>query len=420
MSDAASASPDPAPPDVAAADPDAPTGHGGVHRLRLVIFLQMLGIGVAMSFASIWMRRHGLGETLIGAFQAAGTLVGFATGLLWGQIADRTQRPDRVAMLGYLGLAAAWCLLAHATAVWAFALYAVLFGVVLGMVSQTVPTMVMAMLPGGANGRGYALYRIFGSLGFIVGAMVLSSLFRDVKLMILLAAAAALLAPLPLLGIHARIRRERHYVSLGRLLENRRLMALFAAIFFYALAIPAIFRFLPLYAERLGADEALVGRIIAVNGFAALVGLPLAGVIVDRFGPRLMILLALAVQPLRCASYALITEQQWLFAPQLLHLLTWAAMEVGGILYVTRVAAPGNKATAVAAFAGVQTLGGVAGAAMAGYLAEHHGYPAMFTTIAAVAAVGPLLFTAALLRERRHTAAANTTLEPLVPATADA
>jgi PPP family 3-phenylpropionic acid transporter len=367
----------------------------GLWRLRVAVFAQMAGVGIDLAFATVWMNRIGAGETLIGVLTGLSTLIIFLTGLGWGRLADQSVRPHRLVMLAYVLIAAAWVALALSREPWHLTGYMLLKGLSWAGFMSLLPTLAMAALGPDRAGLRYSTYRMFGSAGFIVGTLVIPLILPEPGWLFFAAAAIALLAPLPLIGMADRPVPQQAYASLGRVLRNRELVALLAGQFCYALALPAIFHFLPLYAEQLGASDRFIGVMISVNGWVALAALPAAGLIVDRFGHRRLIVASLIVQPVRVMLYILVDTPPLLLPIQLLHAVSWAGVEVAGVLHISAVVAAGNRATAMALFYGVQTLGVFLGALGAGYLAEHHGYRWMFFASASAAALGPVLFLAA-------------------------
>ena len=370
--------------------------------LRAAIFCQLCGIGVSFAFATVWMKDQGLGEFLIGKVAAVSTGLVLVAGIGWGVLADRTGRPGLIAVGGSIAMAAAMLVLAYSSRPAQFFAYAVVRGISYPMVWNMMPLLAVSAMRDGSVGRSYGLYRIFGSLGYIVATLVLPRLVPGIQSLLVIAAGVLVLGALPLVPCCRRLHRTRHHESVASLLRNRELLALFGAVFFFAFAGPALYAFMPIYARQLGADNRFIGLLLSANGFIALVALPVSGLIVDRFGPRRMLWLALLAQPIRVVALSFITRYEWLLAPQLLHFFTWAGFEVAAVLFITRLAGPGRSATALSVYTGIQVLGGTLGVTAAGYLAERLGYVVMFRASALAAGVGLLVFTAVLLGPARR------------------
>jgi Major Facilitator Superfamily len=76
-----------------------------------------------------------------------------------------------------------------------------------------------------------------------------------------------------------------------------------ATLLFY-LGFQLLLPVIPLYAARVGADEALVGFVMGAFAFAAMVLRPLAGDLVDRIGRWPLVLLGTGIFALASAGYA--------------------------------------------------------------------------------------------------------------------
>jgi len=370
--------------------------------LRGACFLQLVAMGTIFSFETVWMREHGLGETLIGVLLAVATALVLVAGIGWGLLADRTGRPAWIVAGGCLSMAGALFLLAHCREPAHFAAYAVLRGISYPMIWNIMPLLALSVLAGRAAGRGYGSYRIFGSMGYILATLVLPRLLPDIGTLLMLAAGAMLLAYLPLRAGRFPVQRRREHGGWRELLTNHELLGLFAAAFFFAMANPAIYAFLPVYARRLGADVKFIGLLLAFNGIIGLVAMPVCGRIVDRFGPRRMLWLAFLAQPLRLAVYSLVSDYRWLIAPQALHFFTWAGLEVSAVLFITRLAGEGRSATAMSGYMGMHVLGSIVGVSLTGLVAENLGYGVMFRGSALCSTLGLLVFTVVLLHLRRR------------------
>ncbi|MDA0337361.1 MAG: MFS transporter, partial [bacterium] len=156
------------------ADPasqDAAAASGTLWWLRSACFFQVFAFGVAWPFEGVWMRQQGLGESLIGAVVSLSTAVLLLAGLGWGVVADRTGRPDRIVLLGCVGVAASLAWLTLCSGPLDFALYAIGRGLSMPMIGNLMPMLAISALGTAAQGRGYARYRIFGSFGYICSTL---------------------------------------------------------------------------------------------------------------------------------------------------------------------------------------------------------------------------------------------------------
>jgi MFS family permease len=344
--------------------------------------LHMIGLGVMFTFETVWMKRQGLDGLQIGVVLALATAVGFVCGLGGGQLADRLHRPRLLLSIGLLLAASAWATLSFCDSLGQFLGYALLRGLAWGLTVQLLPAVAMSVISDAGRGWGYASYRVFGSLGWITATLGLPWLIGDLQVLLRVAAAGPLLALAPLMLFRPGELEHKHFVPLAQVRHNRRLMGLLGAIGVFAFGMPAALQFPQMYADTLGAGDRFIGLLLAMNGLVALVALPTAGLLVDRVGSRAVLLVGLLAQPVRVGGFGLMTSYPWLLAPQPLHALTWAGVEIAGVTYATAVTRPGNRATAMALYFGVQAVGMFAGALAAGALADLVGYRWMFGIIA--------------------------------------
>ena len=217
-------------------------------------------------------------------------------------------------------------------------------------------------------------------------------LLDDIYALFLVAGIAFFISVIPIGWVRVQLPERRSRGSLRSALNNRELLGFLSAVFFFALASPAVFTFTWVYARDLGGDNAFIGLLAAVQGGVAIFALPLTGRGADRFGVRLPLLLAFIAMPLRALSLTLISSYEWLLFPQVFHFFTWAGFEVAGVLFVARLASEGNRGMAQAMFMSAQVLGSLLGSALSGYVAEHYGYDLMYYMSGALAAVGLVLF----------------------------
>ena len=388
------------------APPSSGPGGSALWTLRSVSFLQMLGVGLVLAYGGVWMKERGLNEAYIGQLSSLSTLLGFFAGLGWAALADRKQWTQQILFGGLLGTAAVTAYLTTCSTATDFLIYALLRPLASGMVLSLLQLLAVSMLAKhDRQGLGYASYRVFGSMGYIVGTLIIPQLTNDLVRLLLVGAGATAAASIPLGRLRAPRASHRHYVSPKLVLQNRALVPLFASLFLFAMANPTYLQFAPIYARELGASTEFIGLFCSMTGFVAVIGLPLTGRLVDRYGPRRLIWLALLTQPVRVAGYGLVGGQYWLLVfPQLLHAFTWAGLEIAGVLYVTRQAMPGNQATALAMYTGAQTMGWFVGASVSGHLAQHVSYPVMYLVMAATASLAIVVF---LVTSRNTTAAAQ-------------
>ena len=360
--------------------------------LRAACFTQFFAFGIVFAYGTVWMRKQGMGEFVIGQVQAVAAMLLLLSGLACGVLADLTGRPHFILTVGCVLLSVSLFYLAHCRQPVQFFIYAVIAGVSTPMVLNMLPLLAVSIVEGDAAGRKYGAYRVFGSLGYTLSTLLLPLFIKDIGRLIQIAAFVLLAVPLPILSLRYRPRPRHTRVRIRGGLRNGELLVFVGAVFFYGLASPAIFRFTPTYALRLGAGTLFIGVLAAILGIVSLVGLPMCGRIADRFGLRVLLILVFVAQPLRVLLLSFVNQYEYLLLPQLLHTLTFCGLEIGGLLFVTRLAGRSGRGMAVSIYMGAIVLARAIAAPMAGYLAEEFGYPLMYRASAGAALIGLIIF----------------------------
>lgn len=136
--------------------------------LRGFYFCAFISVGISTPYLSPYLRDRGLSGQQIATVLSLTPLCNLGVPLLWGWIADRTHRHERVLRVACLGGALGIFLLAFArrfeTLLAAFGLFAV-FNV------GVTPVADALAVAGSPEGRGYGRVRVWGSLGFLAAAV---------------------------------------------------------------------------------------------------------------------------------------------------------------------------------------------------------------------------------------------------------
>jgi PPP family 3-phenylpropionic acid transporter len=381
--------------------------------LRATCFAQYAGIGVLWAYQTVWMKDQGMGEFFIGQVNALSTVLTLVCGLAYGYLADHTGRPDRLVLIGSVLAGLTMAYFAHCSDASHFVIFAVLAGVGMPLMLNLLAVLALSVVEGsGSAGRKYGTYRVFGSLGYSLSTLILPAFNLSIPRMLNIGAGLLLVSIVPLLAIRPAPRVEHTHGRLWPVLRNRELMAFFVAVFFFALAAPAIFQFTPTYAREQGAGDRFIGLLAATLGLVSIVGLPLAGWLADRYGPRVLLIFPLLAQPARALWLSWITRYEYLLLPQLLHTITFAGLEVGASLYVTRLAGRQSRGTALAMYVASQVLARAVASPVAGYLAQEAGYPTMYRISAAAGALGLVIFVALSLAGRNSRTSGGNAVTP--------
>jgi MFS family permease len=385
----------------------------GPDRNRILIWMcaliavNQLGFGSIMPVIALYARSFGVSQSAIGVAVAVYGLARFLLALPAGQLADRLGRRAGLALGGVVTAAGnLFCALAPDYPTFVAARFVAGAGAALVITTGVIVladistpaqrgrlmavyqgTFLFAVgvgpLPGGLLAEHYGLaapfafYAVAGTLAAALAFLRVPET-RDVR-----AAGEAGGEPPPAFGAQLRLLAGR----LGFVLVG--LTAFMAAV----ARTGALFSVIPILArDRLALSTDRIGLGLAV---ASIVGLALAypaGVMVDRYGRKIVIVPATAVSGLALVVFVLAPSYAWFLAG----CVAWSvAAGIGGAApaaYAADVAPPGMNAAAMSAYRMVGDLGYVVGPVVLGVATDLVGADATLGATAVLLVVVAVLF----------------------------
>lgn len=356
--------------------------------LRFACLMQLSSMGILFTFEAVRMKDKGLGETTIGLIIAGTSALFILSSLFWGRLADRYHCYRRIVIYGTLGFAVLMIAFSYCTTALQFSLYAVARATLMPMIGGIMPTLAINAFGKGNSGSQYGIFRAFGSLGFILGTMVLPLIFNDLGVAARVASGIIFLSVFLVRDLPEPEKGTARGSPL-RIRELNPLISLFLVSYlFNAAAEPAVHGFFHAYVRELDGGTRLLGLLSGTMGVVAFICLPLMGKAVDRVSPALILAIAFLALPLRVVLTSMIADPNFLWIPILLHGITWGGVEVSAVIYLASLVKADQKATVLSFYTSVRMLGHLIGAGLSGYLAENFGYVTMFHVISAVALFG--------------------------------
>jgi PPP family 3-phenylpropionic acid transporter len=360
--------------------------------LRMSCLMQIACVGILFAFEAPRMKDLGIGETRIGILLGISSGIFIFSSLYWGRLADRKQWHKKIAIWGCFTLAGVSLYFSFCTSFWEFLSYVIVKSVAIPMVLGMMPALAVESFGKDRQGRDFGIFRAFGSIGFIMGAMILPMIFNDIALvartgLFSILASAFLLTRLDDPTTHTSP------VMPMRIRELNPAIKLFLiAFFFISLSEPAVNGFYSAYARHLGGSTRLLGGLFGGMGFIALIFLPLMGKWIDRASPSFILSIAFLAHAIRIEVTSTIDVTSQLWIPLLFHGISWGGTEVAAIVYLSSLVKSGQTATVLSYYMAMRMLGNFAGATLCGYLAERAGYIPMFQTMSILAFLGAALY----------------------------
>lgn len=376
----------------------------------MLVAINQLGFGAIVAVLALYASSFGVGQSAIGVAIAVYGLARFLVAMPAGQLADRAGRRGVLA-LGGLVTAAGNLLCAYAPTYGLFiggrfiagaGASLVLIGGTIVLADITTPanrgrTMAIYQgvflfavgvgpVPGGLLAERFGLaapflvYTIAGAAAAVVAWLAIPETRAGHA-----SGAAIAAAELPAFGTQLRLLTGRIGFVLATLVSFMGAVARTGALFN---VIPVLAR------DRLGLSADRIGVGLAV---ASLVGLALiypSGVLVDRFGRKLLIVPATLMSAASMLVFIVAPSYGWFLMACVVWSLATGVSGAAPAAYAADVAPPGMNAAAMSAFRMLSDAGYVLGPIALGLVAD------LFGADVALAAAAVLLAAAALLFAR--------------------
>jgi len=160
--------------------------------------------------------------------------------------------------------------------------------------------------------------------------------------------------------------------------------------------------FLPLFATQVvGVAATEVGILFTIRGFAAmLLGIPM-GMLADRKGKRMFMILGLLVSGAAMAGIAFTESYAWLILFSIVSSLGLTMFSPAALGLVSDAVPPERQSTAMGIYGGVcENTGIIAGASLGGFVWSAWGPRATFLMGTAAACLGAVICFFGLLRDK--------------------
>ena len=373
-------------------------------RAALIYFCYFAAGGSLSPYLNLYYQNVGMSKQQIGVLIATTTLTTVIASPVWGGLADAFRLHRYLLPLAIFGTLGPVSLLIRSTDFAALWVLVVLYAFFNGPIIALADNSVLEML--GNDRSGYGKLRVWGAVGFGASAWgggVLAEQFGMTAgftlylVFMFLCALLSIKLPAPKTNSSDSFLR-----NLRRLSTNPVWLGFLAAIFLVGIGSSFIHNYSALFLADLGSGEGLYGLSIAVAGLSELPVFFFSARLIKRFSARGVLMIGFLTFFVRLLLISAIPSPEWIIAPSLLHGLSFSALWVAGVVYVSRIAPPGLGATAQAAL-GVTLFGaaGAVGGILGANVYEFSGPAAVFRVGAITALLGLCCFILVELYSRR-------------------
>jgi len=328
----------------------------------LLHFAVFLALGLHLPFWPLWLSDRGLSSEDIGLLLAVAAWIRIAATPVIGQAADRWRHGRLLIPLLALSAAAGY---GGFLAAESFLLLLVLQAVTFTSFMPLIPLADARTLEAGRRYKfDYGRVRLWGSLAFIIGSSGGGWLLGHYGLQSLPWLLICVMLLTAFIGLRLPGEQRSHGSdsgSLGRLLQERRFLAILLVSALLQSSHALLYGFASLHWRAAGLSEGLIGTLWTLGVLAEIVLFAAGPRLTDKLGPRGLLILGGLGGLIRWPLLAFTTDPLLLLPAQVLHGLTFGASHLGVMYLIVRNTPPVLAATAQslnAAVTGGLAMGG--------------------------------------------------------------
>lgn len=394
--------------------PQPRNGHGLARRevaaLSVYFFLFFAAIAFPMPFAPILLRNRGLSLSEIAVLSSIYAVAGGLTQARVGHVSDSIGSRKALAAVSCVSLGLSYVFYDFAHSFWQFVpLYA--WSGVSFLGGYTLPQAIISdwTSAAGSTARGFAVTRIWGTIGFIVSLVIVTQFPRIASGTGFLYWGAVLFcaAAVPVMIVReAPVTRTAHSMLRGALhvLASQRAYVFLSCYTLFRLCESGVQGYLGIYLRVLGGTNSTVAAAYMIAAIAETPLVLSSGHISDRVGRKGPLVLAFVVWALRLYMYSLITIPASVYYIQLLHGFTYGIVLVVSVAYMADIAPGDLRGTAQGLLSVTNAFAMAAGPLLVGFVGDALGLAAAFRVMAGVvvfATVSLALFLREPVRKER-------------------
>lgn len=365
-------------------------------RLSVFYLVYFLITGAFVPYWSLYLQALGYGAVAIGALMALPMATKVVAPYLWGWLADHTGRRVDVIRLASLLAGLSLAGLAWEHEAWWLAVVVTAFSFFWNAALPQFEAVTLSHL----RHRGehyYSLIRLWGSIGFIISALLLGAVFEKLSVFWLPAILVGLLGLLWIASLWIPSPATSHggqaEHSLRTVVRQPQVLYLLAVCFLMQASHGPYYSFFTLYLRENGYNSGLTGALWSLGVFAEIGVFLIMHRLLPRFGPQRLLLLATLATTLRWILLAAwVKDLPVLVLGQTLHAASYGIYHAAAISLIHRHFPGRLQGRGQALYSSISFgLGGACGSLLSGFVWSGFGGSVTYVMGAFLALLGAVI-----------------------------
>ncbi len=362
--------------------------------IRAQYFTYFGVMGIFLPYFNLYCYHIGFDGFQIGVLSGLRSAVMVLFPLIWGALADRFQKRRLIYILCSVVSAGIWVFYLFTLDFWPILLITICYTIFYAPLISFLEAFTVDIL--GKEKKSYGRVRVWGSIAFILCALVMGQVLDlySIKIILVLILAGSSLQALISIHVPDIKGAQKETPSLRRhLLSNPKILIFLVSAFFMLVSHGAYYAFFSIHLEKLGYGKAVIGLSWALASIAEVIVMLKSDSILQRFSLEKVLLVSFMAAAVRWLILFLTPSFYIIFASQFLHAITYGAFHIASILYIDSLT-PDNSKTLGQAVNNALTygLGLMVGFFVSGVLYERVGAFNMFLVSSLIALVALAIF----------------------------
>jgi MFS family permease len=354
--------------------------------LSFGVFCANIGFLATVTFVPLFARSLGIGMAEIGFIMGMYFFVATIMMVTIGSLSDVSGLRSIIIITGLAGSAVIYWLIGISTTYHQLLILVGLLGVADSAYRPTSVALIAKLSSRSTIGRTIGIFNAFIAGGMGVGCLIggqiadkfgLSSVFVMSALILVIGTLSSMtILKIDKKNIFASNSRSSKRINFNLISMRKEylitsgLLILCVSIFFRNAGFRGITSFLPIYLMNLGAENSLIGLIIASNFAAQIILMPSMGWMSDRIGRQRILSLGMFATFLATFLLSIVNDPIEVFGIEMAVAFSWASILVASNALVADIAPPERIGSMMGLVFTSMNLGGVIGPIVAGITSE--------------------------------------------------